>query len=265
MSKPVISAANCPVCESSLTVVNYKFVCSNNVCSVKVKDILANYFELLNHKSFDSKLLITLVKDFNIASISDLKKLTKSKIKKLNNSDIIVDTLNTTQTITKDQLINLIQPKNNGIGVIRHFMDNTDIEVLLNSNTTAENIIDISMVDDSSREELIEAINKQLDSIRETSKFFTIEGLSNNTLNNRIFCLTNSMKKDTMKHYEQLITNNGGRIGTVSMKLDFLVTNTDDNTKYRKVVETNTKLYNSGKTHSIIIIDESDLLKMMEK
>ncbi|RLC45037.1 MAG: hypothetical protein DRH57_08705, partial [Candidatus Cloacimonadota bacterium] len=131
--------------------------------------------------------------------------------------------------------------------------------------TIANDIVDIDMVDESSRDNLIKAISNQLAAIRENSILFDIADNLTNVLDNHIFCLTNTMKKATMKKYESLIIENGGRIGTVSMKLNFLVTNKINNTKYKKAVETNTKLYNSGKTHSITIIDENELLKMMEK
>jgi len=257
--------SKCPVCEDTLDLINSKFVCSNRNCSVKIKDILLNYFELINHKMFDDSLLLTMVKDFDVTSITDLKNISESDINKMKDGADIFTILHTKQTINKQQLINLTQPINNGVGVIGYFMSNTDTEVLLDTNTTATDIIDISMVDDSAREELTTAINSQLATIRENSKFFNIEGLSVNTLNNNIFCLTNTMKHGTMKHYEKLIVESGGRIGAVSMKLHFLVTNEKDNTQYNKVVETNTKLYNNGKAHSIHVIDESELLKMMEK
>jgi len=256
---------NCPVCDSKLELINYKFVCGSNKCAVKVSDILTNYFELLNHKSLDSKLLSTLVVDYGVTSIADLRKLPENTIKQLKDGNIIFKLLNEKLKNNKHQLLNLTQPRNNGIGVIGHFMNSTDLEVLLDVNTIVTDIIDTSMVDVSSREELIKAISTQLSIIRENSIFFDIEGNTSNTLNNHIFCLTNTMKKSTMKKYEALIVANGGRVGAVSMKLNFLVTNEIDNTKYKKVVEANTKLYNSGKTHSITIIDESELLKMMEK
>jgi len=255
----------CPVCETTLQLVNYKFVCGNDDCSNKVTFILMNYFELLNDSKLTSKLLTQLVNDFGVTSISDLKALTVAEIGHLPDSNLILEILSKKQTIDKHQLIHLTQPKNNSIGVIGHFMNVADISQLLNTTTTVEDIIDITMVDESSRSELIKAVNNQLVAIRENSQFFNVEGNNSNTLNNHIFCLTNTMKKDTMKHYEKLIVENGGRVGAVSMKLNFLVTNEIDNTKYKKVVETNTKLYNNGKTHSITIIDESDLLKMMEK
>lgn len=256
---------NCPVCNSDLELINYKFICGSDKCAIKVADILTNYFELLNHKSLDATLLSTLVNKFGVTSITDLRKLPEDTVKQLKEGDTIFKLINDKQKINKQQLINLTQPRNNGIGVIGHFMNNTDLAVLLNENTIANDIVDINMVDESSRDDLIKAISNQLSAIRENSILFDIADNSANVLDNHIFCLTNTMKKATMKKYESLIIENGGRIGTVSMKLNFLVTNKINNTKYKKAVETNTKLYNSGKTHSIAIIDENELLKMMEK
>lgn len=256
---------NCPNCKSVLTVVNHKFICESEKCSVKVNDVLLNYVGLLNSKVFTEKTLMELVKQFGITSITELKSLELSQINHLKYANEIIDLLTTKATISKQQLISLTHPRNNGIAVIGHFMNSTSLEVLLNDRTVADDIIDITMVDESSRSNLVETINNQLSTIRLNSVLFDVDENNMHILTGKLFCLTNTMKKDTMKNYEQKIVDNGGRVGVVTMKLNFLVTNDNDNNKYKKVIETNTKLYNSGKTHSIIVIDEQELLKMMEK
>jgi DNA ligase (NAD+) len=257
--------SNCPSCNSQLHLINHKFICNNQKCPIKIKDILINYFELANIGRFDETMIFALIEKFNITSVADLKSVNKNEILKFQDGEDIFRLLNTKQTISKQQLIDLSQPINIGIGVIGHFMSNLDINLLLDERTNADDVIDLSMVDEDSKEELKSTINYQLEIIRKNSKHFKIKDLITNSLNNATFCLTNTMKKDTMKNYEKKIIENGGRIGSVSMKLDFLVTNKTNNTKYNKVINLNTKLYNKGNTHSIHIIDESELLKMMEK
>jgi hypothetical protein len=75
------------------------------------------------------------------------------------------------------------------------------------------------------------------------------------------------MKENTIKYYSKIITDNGGIISNVTQKLDYLISNesNEKTTKYKKVVEINNKLYNTGKTHAINVLLEKELITILEK
>ncbi len=78
----------------------------------------------------------------------------------------------------------------------------------------------------------------------------------------KTFCITGALKHGTREVYEQKIYGARGKIGGVTQKLDYLVTNDANTTssKMKKVQELNAK---AGDGKKILIIDEDELIKML--
>ncbi len=263
----IIMPTVCPQCNTNFEIFNAKITCNNLSCDSKVLDVLDNFITLLNNEYITPSLIKSVVSKFNVSSIDDLKQLSVEDIATISkDASLIHDILNNRHTVSKIQFLNLLQPSNNGIRVMSHIIDNTPIEVLLNDSTEPKDLFDISILDVKSKEAIEEALQLQLNTIRINAKHFDIEGNTISKIDGKIFCFTNTMIEKSMKEYEASIKDMGGIIGNVTQKLDYLISNerAKKSTKYKKVVDTNNKLYNSGKTHSINILTEEQFKNLME-
>lgn len=259
----------CPSCKEKFEIFNSKIICNNTKCNSKVVYVLENYLELLNDEIFTKPLLLKLINEYNINSIHDLKCLNENEISKFSTDALdIVHLLKQVHKVSKNQFLNLLQPPNNGVRVMSHIIDTTPLSVLLDTNTLPSDIFDISIVDATSQEALTVALQQQLNTIQLNAKYFNIDGtISTNSIEGKIFCFTNTMKEKSMKDYKEMVVEAGGVIGNITQKLDFLVSNEleEKTTKFNNVVKVNNKLYNGGKTHSINVLTEQELIKLMEQ
>ena len=275
--KEIQIPTNCPVCDTKLDFVSVDLVCENPTCGAKTKGIFTNFFDTLKIKGLSEKFIDKAIEIYDIKTIDDLLRLTVDEIEGLDgfakkSAQKAYDAIHSVKEVSPEQFMALLNIPNQGVRVFENLLGSTPIEKLLDPDFKPEDILDTKGIAEKTAIAIHEGIQANLDRIRENAEHFTIivkkTVVDHSTaVTGKSFCITGTLNNGARKDYEAKIKSLGGTIAGVSAKLTYLVTNDTDtsSSKMKKATDLNVKWHNNGEDKKIIIINEDDLIKLMEK
>jgi len=268
---------HCPECGTKLNRFSVDLICENMKCPAKIKGVFTNMFNTLDIKGVSEKFVEKATEIYGITTIDQLMKLSIDEIEKLpgfakKSAQKAYEAIHSVKEVTPEQFFALLNIPNQGVRVFENLFSQFSMKQLLDENFKPEDILDIKGIAEKSANAIHEGIQTNLERIRENAEWFTIKKNQNSEKNHnssivgKSFCITGKLNNGKRNDYETLIKNAGGKITSVSKKLNFLVTNdTDTNSsKMKKTIEINSEFHNNGDDTRIIIISENELIKMME-
>ncbi len=271
----------CPECNTKLNRFSVDLVCENMACPAKTKGIFNNMFTTLDIKGVSEKFVEKAVELYGISTIDDLMRLTVDQIEKLpgfarKSAEKAYEAIHSVTEVTPEQFFALLNIPNQGVRVFENLFSQFPMEKLLDENFKPEDILDTKGIAEKTANAIHEGIQANLDRLRENAEWFTIikkkaigsdASAHKASMTGKSFCITGSLNNGTRTDYENQIKEAGGAIASVTKKLDYLVTNDTDtgSSKMKKALEINDEFINAGMDKRIIIIDEDQLIKMMEK
>ena len=273
---------NCPECNHKLDKFSVDLICENTACGAKTAGIFTNLFDTLKLKGLSDKFVEKVIEMYDVKTINDLMKLSADDFEKLpgyatKSAKKAYDTLHSVKEVTPEQFFALLNIPNQGVRVFENLFAQFPMEKLLDDDFKPEDIMDTKGIAEKTAHAINDGIQSNLDRLRENSEWFTIikkkEKVVDQTnhsveMTGKIFCITGTLNNGTRNEYEDQIEAKGGKAtGSVTAKLNFLVTNEPEtnSSKMKKVKELNVKWELGEDDRRIIIISEDDLIKMMEK
>jgi|SaaInlStandDraft_4_1057021.scaffolds.fasta_scaffold11874_2 DNA ligase (NAD+) len=270
---------NCPVCDSTLNRFSVELVCENPDCDAKTHGIITNMFDTLDIKGLSGKFAAKVVDTYDISTIDELMRLSLDDLENLpgfgkKSAQKAHDAIHSVTEVSPEQFFAMLNIPNQGVRVFENLFAQFPMEKLLDENFKPDDILDTKGIAEKSANAIHQGIQDNLDRIRENSEWFIIikKKVNNDTTSHKSnmvgksFCITGTLNNGTRKEYETKIKAMGGKTGSVTKKLDYLVTNDDDtsSSKMKKTLEINAKNENDGIDKRILIITENDLTELME-
>ena len=271
---------DCPECGSKLNHFSVDLVCENMGCPAKTKGIFSNLFNTLDIKGLSDSFIVKVTEKYEISTIDELMRLTIEELEQLpgfakRSAQKAYDAIHSVKEVSPEQFFALLNIPNQGIRVFENLFSQFPMESLLDENFKPEDILDIKGIADKSAIAIHEGIQSNLNRLRENAEWFTIKKKKEETVDEsehsakmvgKVFCITGALVHGKRKDYENRIKEAGGKIGSVTKNLNYLVTNDTDTTssKMKKTLDLNAKNHNAGIDKKILIISEDTLIKMME-
>lgn len=271
---------HCPECNSKLNRFSVDLVCENMSCPAKTKGIFTNMFDTLDIKGLSAKFVEKVTEMYDITTIDDLMRLSIDDIEKLpgfakKSAEKAYEAIHSVTEVTPEQFFALLNIPNQGVRVFENLFSQFPMESLLDDDFKPEDILDTKGIAEKSAKAIHEGIQSNLERLRENAEWFTIikkKKISSdttshkNTMIGKTFCITGTLNNGTRKEYEDMIKSCGGKVGSVTKNLTYLVTNDSgtNSSKMKKVLSLNADFHNNGEDKSILIITEDNLRSMME-
>ena len=259
-AKKLVIPENCPCCNYGLVwdKTETNKVCLNPVCQDQLSGKLEYHLRTFNVKGIGSSTIDTLIEKGYVKSFSDMYNLSKNKeelsgvfgnkafanileamsgIKEVTLADLIAS-LSIANIGTMSKLLTKVYPNIEDIDKLRP----EDIENIEGFGPVkARNMVEQWL-------KLRPEITKLLTHIKIKEK----EASASNVLNGKSFCITGTLSKPR-NDIQKMIEDNGGKIASVSAKLNYLVCGEDSGSKKDKAEKL-----------GITIISEEDLEKMLK-
>jgi len=271
---------NCPECGTKLHRFSVELVCENMACTAKIKGIFTNMFDTLDIKGISDKFVDKVIETYGITTINELMNLTITDFEKLpgfakKSAKNAYDAIHSITEVSPQQYFALLNIPNQGVRVFENLFAQFPMSKLLDKNFKPEDILDTKGIAEKSANAIHQGIQDNLERLRENSIWFTIKEndiTSDKTSNyvvgikDNIFCITGTLNLGKRKDYETMIIDRGGKIGSVTKTLNYLVTNDEDTTssKMKKTLSINEKIFGNEVGKGIIIITEEKLRELME-
>lgn len=273
---------NCPECEAPLDRFSVDLVCENTACPAKTKGVFSNFFDTLKIKGLSDKFIEKAIEKYDLRTIKDLMELSLKQIEDLpgyasKSAKAAYEKIHSVKEVSPEQFMALLNIPNQGVRVFENLFKEYPIEKLLDDDFKPEDIMNTKGIAAKTAHAIHDGIQSNLDRLRENAEFFSIVKPKQNKIDvsqhstkmvGKSFCITGALNNGTRKDYESQIEAKGGKAtGSVTAKLDYLVTNEPDtnSSKMKKVRELNVKWEMEDQNKKIIIISEEDLIIMMEE
>lgn len=258
--KAIEIPTKCPTCKSDLIWNDTEIhkVCTNPVCEAVISNTIEHWFKTIGSKGLGSGIIEKLVNGSDgcpsIKSISAMYSLDQYPLGDLFGKKAFSNILESVSSVKEMDLAKFIEAL--GIGKIGSMASEltaiaptiADIDKL-----TVSDITKIHGFADKKASGFVngwKAMRKEIDNIL---KFVTIKEkvMASNSLEGKSFCVTGVLSKPR-SYFESLITDNGGKISSVSKNLSYLIVGEDAGSKLEK-----------GQKLGIKIIDEKQFMAML--
>lgn len=277
----IIIPNNCPECDSKLNRFSVDLVCENMGCPAKTKGIFSNLFNTLDIKGLSDAFIEKVTEKYEITTIAQLMQLTVTDFEQLDgfakrSAQKAYDAVHSVKEVSPEQFFALLNIPNQGVRVFENLFSQFPMEALLDENFKPSDVLNIKGIAEKSAIAIHEGVQANLDRLRENAEWFTIKKKQVEVIDTtshsskmvgKSFCITGALVHGKRKDYENKIKDAGGKTGSVTKTLDYLVTNDTDtsSSKMKKTLDLNDKNHNAGIDKRILIITEDDLIEMMEK
>ena len=270
----------CPTCNGDLVRFSVDLVCEALDCDAKIEGIFTNLFDTLDMKGLSTKFIQKVIAKYGITTIDGLMRLTVDDFEELpgfalKSAQKAYDIIHSVTVVTPEQFFALLNIPHQGVRVFENLFSQVSMEVLLSDTLKPEDLIDAKGIAEKTASAIHNGIQSNLDRLQENAEWFTVEKKEISSISDehltvllgKSFCITGTLLKGTRKEYETKIKACGGSVGSVTKKLNYLVTNdTSTNSgKLKKVSTINSKILNDGDNNKIMVINEEQLRLMMEE
>uniref|UniRef100_A0A6M3IHI1 DNA ligase (NAD(+)) n=1 Tax=viral metagenome TaxID=1070528 RepID=A0A6M3IHI1_9ZZZZ len=255
----------CPICKKSLSTSGPNLICTNPKCAGAQIAQLEYFLRTLGAEQIAFATVKKLWDELKVRTIQDIYELTKKNISLLGgfgdtSAETIIEEIKRTLTAKRSALlaafgIHLIGLKT-AIKILEiNGLQKFSLIFKAPKNVLYSKLIAIQGIGPS----IAESFSENIHNYKEAYDFLKSKGLKfheskkTNKLGGQSFQFTGTMSKER-DEMEMLTINNGGRLASVSKRLDFLVTNdkSSPSTKARKARELQIKM-----------ITEKQFLEMM--
>ena len=267
-AKKLTFPSECSACENPLSNEGVDLICTNPKCPGIRVAMFEHYIKTLGAENIAYATLFKMYKAKLIKQISDLYELKKENLEKIDglggkSADTIMQEISNTLKTTEDKLLASFGIPLVGIKIANKIVTHERYRGRFKSlfidpeNILYDKIITIEGIGPNIATSFVEDIQLY----RELYEYLISKGLKfqkqniTNKLNGKSFQFTGSMNK-SREEMEMLVMNNGGRLVSVSKKLDYLVI-ADVNSASTKAMK--------ARELGIKLINENKFLKMLEK
>lgn len=240
---PIPIPTECPQCGSQTVIRGRYLHCDDPLCPAKTLDVLLCWINVMKVKDFGYETVYKLQELKRINEPADFYKIKEEDISTIEGLGDISATKILNQF--KNRKISLqcflqgLAIDNVGSKTVEKIIAGgfDTIDKLL--TITISDLIAIADIGEKTAEKFIEGLQIRKTMIVNLLSVITIheeKQLSSTVLSGQSFCITGSLTKKRPE-IELLIKQNGGKVGSVSKKLDFLIVGNEPGSKYDKAKE----------------------------
>jgi len=248
----------CPSCGGGTEIKGRFLHCSNPKCPEKILDVLLKWVEVHKIMGLGSGILTKMVDANLISEPADFYKLQWNRIASIDGlGDKTADkvSIQFKKEITLQQLIEGLSIENIGGSIIEKIIASGFDTIDKMFAITPDDIVNIEGCGEKTAEFFIEGLQLRKSMVINLLNVITITEAKNESVSDKLqgktFCITGTLTKKRGE-VEDIIKQNGGKIASVSKKLDYLVVGIDAGSKQTKAEQM-----------GVQCISESDLMRMI--
>lgn len=247
----------CPCCGGKTEIKGKFLLCSNPKCPEKTLDVLLKWVEVHKIMGLGSGILTKMVENNLISEPADFYKLQWNRIASIDGlGDKTAEkvSIQFKTEITLQQLIEGLSIDNIGGSIIEKIIESGFDTIDKLFAITIDDIVNIEGCGEKTAEFFIDGLKSRKDMVINLLKVVVITEANENlsdALHGKTFCITGTLSRKR-GDVEEIIKQNGGKLASVSKKLDYLVVGMDAGSKQAKAEQMGVKC-----------ISESDLIKMI--
>lgn len=255
----------CAQCILDLEIENIRLFCRNSICPGREKESLLNFIQKIGIEDLSSKRLEGLMNKGLVKTISDIYRLTKDDLLKMEKvkdklSDKIIENIQAAKEI---DLITFLS----ALGITGGAYNKCEKVVLAGHNTlekikalSKQQLEDIEGFADKSAQDFYDSLREKMPLIEELTSlgvnFKEIKTKSSEVSGLKI-CITGALS-EKRSDIEQRIRDYGGVVvSSVSKNTDLLVTNESEPTssKYKKAIQLKIRIVNEQKLKNLMGVE----------
>ena len=255
----------CPLCDSKLVINETwsRISCPNKNCYTYMHSRITKYLSTMGVMHISGAIVDTLMDEGFLSDIPDLYTIDWDKVSKLDGFGKTSTTkykreINNHRTCTVAKFLSGFNIAGMGETQISKMIGSLDLDDVLKASWK-EFLED--GIGEITAKKFKNGLKELRDIIEQTSKYIDFEDEddsepSSDTLSGLSFCFTGKIEGYTRNELEQIVIDNGGKIGSVNSKLNYLCSD-DKNSTSSKMIK--------AKELGIKIITSKEFLKMINE
>lgn len=254
----------CPLCDSKLVINDTwsRISCPNKNCYTYMHSRITRYLSTMGVMHISGAIVDTLMDEGFLSDIPDLYTIDWNKVAKLDGFGKTSTTkykkeIDNHKTCTVAKFLSGFNIAGMGETQINKMIGSLDLEDVLNSSWK-EFLED--GIGEITAKKFRNGLKELKDIILETSKYITFEENeddepNSDILNGLTFCFTGKIEGYTRNDLEQMVIDNGGKVGEVNSKLSYLCSDDKESTSSKMI---------KAKELNIPVITSKEFLKMIK-
>lgn len=266
--KEIEPPTNCPYCGSEVIQQGVHYYCENSLsCKPQLVKSIVHFGsrEAMNISGFSEKTAEQLFEDLDIKSISDLYRITKEDLLKLERfgdkkAENLLQAIENSKNCELASFIYALGISNVGkktsIDLVKRFKTLENLK-----KVSVEELVSVEDIGDIVASSIVEFFrdDKILKSIEEllnlgVNPHFEEEIVKENIFNGKTVVVTGSLETYSRNEIKEKLDSLGAKVsGSVSKKTDYVIVGKDPGSKYEKAVELNIKVISEDEFKNMII------------
>lgn len=266
--KEIEPPTNCPYCGSEVIQQGVHYYCENSLsCKPQLVKSIVHFGsrEAMNISGFSEKTAEQLFEDLDIKSISDLYRITKEDLLKLERfgdkkAENLLQAIENSKNCELASFIYALGISNVGkktsIDLVKRFKTLENLK-----KVSVEELVSVEDIGDIVASSIVEFFrdDKILESIEEllnlgVNPHFEEEIVKENIFNGKTVVVTGSLETYSRNEIKEKLDSLGAKVsGSVSKKTDYVIVGKDPGSKYEKAVELNIKVISEDEFKNMII------------